>query len=473
MLKFAICLCVSISLLIAPLADTPSALRPRSTVAQAAPAILCTSNNATGVITGRVTAMDANDPQKLVPLARVRVTATCNDDLFFGESGFTNEDGYYTIYFLRLGADYHVYFDPDDEYLGQWYNDKPSHDLANTVSVTSVMLVTNINATVKRGSHIYGRVKASDTDLGLSDVSVTVVFSDGKRYSQPNPSPTGEYKTHALGPGAYKLFFDTGLLKSNRYSNEWYAGKGDEATANTITVPVTATNIVLSDTSLTVRGQITGVVTNKTTGLPVAGINVYALTDFVIFIDGLYSTTDNQGRYDIFVPSGQYHVWSHPNSPLLITSFAETVTITAPNVISNVNMALPTGGVITGQITYPYLTESKTDVWIYEANSGQLINVVEADIANAHVSSFKSRGLPSGQYKLWFVPHPDLPCGIKYCPPARFYSEFYNRKGSLSTADVITVTMPETTTNINVEMYPNDRPQPWLDQRTYLPLVWR
>jgi len=90
--------------------------------------LMCFAISATaGTISGRVTGENAGVP------AWVYVYSLASQYSYVG-SVHTDANGDYAVTDLAAG-DYKVYFDPDADYLDEWYNDQGDFNSADTVTV--------------------------------------------------------------------------------------------------------------------------------------------------------------------------------------------------------------------------------------------------------------------------------------------------------------------------------------------------
>ena len=121
-------------------------------------------------INGRVTAQDTG-----MGLDDVRVRFYDDNDIYLA-STYVDAAGWYTETGLAAG-NYRLEFDPfgdSENYLDEYYDDKPDLDSADVVSVTFGDVVAGIDAVLEQGSIISGTVTANDTGLPLDDINVSV-----------------------------------------------------------------------------------------------------------------------------------------------------------------------------------------------------------------------------------------------------------------------------------------------------------
>ena len=408
-----------------------------------------------GEITGRVTAADTG-----LPLEGVDIEACdCYGSCFLVNSASTNAAGVYTVPRLLTGS-YKVKFSPPSSgsaaaYLSQYYNNKSTWETADGVDVTVSSVVNNINAVLARGGQITGRVTAADGGAGLSGVYVWVYdASTGYEVDQyGSTDATGVY-TIGLPTGSYKLQFSPSSYGASlAYVRQYYNGKPDLASADVINV--TAPNVVSNINQTLARGgQITGRVTVSDTHSPVQWLYVGVYDGNGSRVGS--SSTNASGVYTTTgLPTGSYRVEFRPgstsapgksylrqyynNKPTL--ALADAISVTAPNLVSNIDVALECGGQIVGTVT--------------AADTGLPLQAVRGIVINSsgiYVESFRTFGrdnyfftigLPTGDYRLWFFGTNIYGSG---CSVLKSYAwQYYNNKPDLASADVVHVTAPNVT----------------------------
>lgn len=303
-----------------------------------------------GQISGQITAADTS-----LPLDEVSVYAYDSEGDYVGYAS-ANASGMYTVTKL-LGGDYRLSFNPNGiPYLSEYYNDKPDLDTADPIHVNLSQTVTDKDAVLARGGQISGLVTAEDTGLPLEYVSIRIYNSGGSIVEYAYPESDGSYITTGLASGSYRLRFDPYYL-SEAYMAEYYNNKATLSTADpiTVTAPALVSGI---DAALAVGGQITGVVTAESTGLPLDDVYVVAYDTNGRYVT--YDYTDTNGEYVIAgLPSGGYHlyfratvliyfgcstdsyaVWEFYDDKTDLAT-ADVVNVTAPNTVNNINAALP------------------------------------------------------------------------------------------------------------------------------------
>lgn len=303
-----------------------------------------------GQISGQITAADTT-----LPLDDVSVYAYDSDGSYV-DSASANASGVYTITKLVSG-DYRLSFEPSGiPYLQEYYDNKSDMDTADPIHVNISQTVTDKDAVLARGGQISGQVTADDTGLPLEYVSIAIYDSDGRTVDYAYPESDGSYITAGLVSGSYRLRFDPYYL-SEAYMREYYNDKTTFGTADpiTLTAPALVSGI---DAALALGGQITGVVTAESTGLPLE--DVYVVAYQASGGSAASDYTEVNGEYALMgLPTDGFRIYFRATVPIYFdcstdsysvweyyddtTDFgtADIVNVTAPNTVSNINAALP------------------------------------------------------------------------------------------------------------------------------------
>jgi len=133
---------------------------------------------------------------------------------------------------------YIIYISPepsDGYYTPQWYNNKNLAQVADSITATLLQTTFNINAHLQIGGKISGRV----TDIsgnGMGDVLVQAYNTndDNIAFGGATTNSQGFY-TILLPKGNYKVRFSP-APDSGNYAMQWYNGKSDFESADTVTV---------------------------------------------------------------------------------------------------------------------------------------------------------------------------------------------------------------------------------------------
>jgi hypothetical protein len=405
-----------------------------------------------GQITGRVTAADTHNPLEDVS---VYVSASCSD--WYGYAD-TDANGVYTVTAVPTGNNYKVHFNPTysslaltREYIEQYYNNKPDSSSATPVAVTAPNVVNNIDAALLRGGQIKGLVTGQGS-VGLPAVSVT---ADGANsgYASTTTDATGAYTVTGLVSDTYRVKFSPSSYGASKdYAYQFYNTKSTWTTANTVTVA--APNVIPNiNQVLPLGSHITGRVTaaDTSSAMQYASISVYAGVGNSVD----YVSTNASGVYTTSaLPTGNYRIRFSPSSAQQVTytrqyynnqltwTTANTVTVTAPNLVSNIDAALAHGGQISGTITAADtgLPLQGMYVDVYDSN-GSYVNYTTSDATGAYLTP----ALAPGSYRVYFE-------GGTSCSSECYVYQYYNNTPNWASATVVNVVISQVTKNINARL---------------------
>ncbi len=371
-------------------------------------------------------------------------------------SASTSSSGYYASFALPAG-NYHVEFSttnsnfPANTFVGEFYNGKTTRETADPVATTAGVATRGINADLQTGGQISGRVTDATSGDALDDVQVTAMDSNGNPVgSTARTNATGDYTIVGLPTGSYAVYFEP-FGSSSGYLAEYYNGKPDQVSADpvSVTAPATTTGI---DASLETGGQITGQVTATSGGAGLPDVQVQAF-DADGNQAGATATTDATGTYTITnLRPGTYRVFFEPagasggyfpeyynDKPDLAS--ADPVTVTASQTTSNINASLETGGQITGRVTATSGGNGLPGVQVRAFNADG--NQAGATATTDATGTYTITSLRPGTYRVFFEP-----AGAS----SGYFPEYYNDKPDLASADPVTVTASQTTSNINASL---------------------
>ena len=173
--------------------------------------------------------------------------------------GWTGSDGVYEVRMLTAGR-YKVYFDPAwwCNYLPQWYKSKTSLETADVVTVVEGATTSGINALLKAGGKITGRVTSAKEPGGVADVGVWVYDLNGNEVRTGWTGPDGTYEVPGLPTGRYKVKFNP--PGKDNYFPQWFRNKDSLESADVVTVREGATtsgiDAVLSKFTYTIAATV-------------------------------------------------------------------------------------------------------------------------------------------------------------------------------------------------------------------------
>ena len=201
------------------------------------------------------------------------------------------------------------------------------------------------------------------------------------------------------------------------------------------------------DAALQPGGQITGTVTNATTGTPIANIcvGIYDTSNNFVgsaFTDsaGHYTATSlADGRYKVgfhACSGGNYLTQYYNDKPSLAT--ADTISVTPGAITPGIDAALQPGGRITGTVTDAATGTPVANECVTAFSGGDPLTTAFTDPAGQYTLS----GLASGTYEV----------GFTACGGGNYAPQYYNDKPTLATADSVAVTAGTATLGIDAAL---------------------
>ena len=400
-----------------------------------------------GKIGGQVT--DAADA---TPVQNVYVTVyTSSSSISSVASDYTDSTGFFTVTQLRAGS-YYVKFDPpySSDYLEEYFNGKRSLATADPIAVTLGGVAGNINASLDIGGKITGRVTATTGGAPLQSVMVyaytSTVAQTWEYVAYDMTDATGVYTVTGLMSGTYYVGFD-----EYGYLDEYYNNRSALAQADAVPVALGGVSGGI-DAALDVGGKITGRVTAQAGGAPIQSISVRAYTSTDSVSSVASASTDASGVYTISnLAAGMVYLEFDPpyasdylgefynDKPAL--GAANAIPVSLNSVVTNVNAALVSGAKITGRVTGSNGGLPLQDVYVYIYGYDECNQLSIASYATTNASGvYTATSLRSGSYRVLFDPY-----GVS----AAYFSEYYNNKTGLGTADWVTVTVGTVKTGVD------------------------
>ena len=386
-------------------------------------------------------------------------------DGYYGSCASTNASGEYVIMGLPTGS-YKVKFSPGytctptcitQNYLTQYYNGKSTQAEAEAVAVTEEATTLNIDAKMKDGGQIKGKVIEAGGVAMIEGVQVCAYDASGSfEYGGhcASTSSSGEYTIAGLPTGSYKVQFSPGYTCTptcitQNYLTQYYNGKSSlaEADAVSVTAGATTTNI---NAAMHKGGQIKGEVTKASGGAAIEDIEVCAHEAGGGYYGSCVSTNAS-GEYVITgLSTGSYKVEFSPGyeSHLnYLTQYyngksslaeADAVLVTAGATTPNINAQMHDGGQIKGKVTKAVggAAIQGIEACAYKAGAEEAERCAQTDSGG----NYTLVALPTGSYKVKFY-------------GGNYLTQYYNGKSSLAEADAVLVTAGATTPNINAQMH--------------------
>jgi len=404
-----------------------------------------------GTISGTVTAASNGAPLKGVSVCAstgTRVPACTN----------TGEHGEYTILDLPQGS-YTVKFAPTHEsgYEQQYYNDKPTPESAETVTVTEGKTTAEINAKLSELGSISGVVTAASNGAPLEGDEVCARTLTGELAGCATTSATGEYTIHDLESGSYKVHFETLRREPVGYVAQYYNDKATLEEATPVLVEAEKTTPAI-DAKLLETGGISGVVTAASNGAPIVGDQVCASDEAI----GAFScaSTGASGEYTILdLEPGSYkvHFETQRGEPVgyigqyyddkATLEEATPVLVEAEKTTPAIDAKLLELGRVAGTVTN---TKNEpvagANVLLLSAEFGG----VEQSVITGEHGEYTIPNVEPGSYKVEFSA--GQTCTVSGCTSQPYVSQFWQDKATLNEAEPITVTAEHATEGINAKL---------------------
>jgi hypothetical protein len=400
-------------------------------------------------ISGTVTAEDTSDP-----IAGIDVSIYEYCTFRYVTDTETDASGNYTTPGLPSGS-YIVefeasYFGPSVAYIDEYYDDQATRIMADQIDVTAPTAVNDIDAQLTLGGSIAGTVTAEDTNDPLQYVDVTVRTASGGYVAEDSTDSTGTYEVQGLLSGDYTVEFEP-YFTSEDYIPEYYDDQATRGTADTVSVTVGSTTSNI-DAALAPGGSISGTITAADTGTPLDDVFVDIYDSNGSYV--AFKSVNSLGEYNVRgLTSGDYLVEfsAFGDASQYIDEYydgqidrddADPVTVTVPNATTNINADLDLGGQISGTVTADDTNDplENVDVTIRPASGGSF-----AFVDTDENGMYTSGALPTGDYIVEF----DAP---SFGTAESYLGEYYDDQSSSGDADTVSVTAPNTTSNIDASL---------------------
>lgn len=361
--------------------------------------------DATGAISGAVTKADNTG----VAGVQVTVYAEGTAGRQVVGSTQTNASGLYAVT-VPAGTCWVGFADPN--YVGEFYNNKPTLSTADSVTVVAGQTTANINAQLASLGSLSGKV-TDPVDKPLNGVQVTAYIYDGFGHWRPASSTVtasgGKYTVSGLPPGAYRVGF---VDPTAKYLGEYYDNKYaiDKASDITVYAGTPTPNV---DAQLAYPSSIQGKVTNSA-GTGVSGIGIQVFLD-----DGNNNwyavgntTTQGSGGYLVEnLPAGKLRVQFDDATNYYLTQFynaattlagATDVVTTANQASSGIDAKLVAASRIAGTVMKPNGKSLLGIKVVAQNKAGNSWKTAGTATSNAK-GKYVVGGLPAGTYRIKFV----------------------------------------------------------------------
>jgi hypothetical protein len=404
----------------------------------------------TGTISGHVTNAAGGSP-----ISGVVITAsqlTCPYHSFLDTTG---SDGSYLISSLPCGK-YSVRTTNDSAFVDLFWNNKLVWETPDTVLVSSNGTTENINFSLRVGGKITGTITLPGALIVLYTFVLAIdTTSMTAYYDMPiGLLGTASYTIKRLPTGIYKLR----TFNLLGYIDVYYSNKSSWATADPVSVTEGSTTSSKNFT-LSSGGKIEGNVSSAVNG----PLDDSALVLGVQLSDTLewfqIAFTNASGNYSLSgLRSGYWKVFALGDTTYAFEFYnnkdtwgsADSILVTAPNTVSNINFALEVGGSISG--------------YVYDLGGNPLSNCTAAAYESTLVDLLAQFGIPflaqlgisfradstsaDGSYKIT-----GLRTGDYYVEAStECNSQWYDHKPTWEQGDLVHVTLPDDTPSINFNL---------------------
>ena len=352
----------------------------------------------------------------------------------------TDAAGNYTIVGLPAGT-YTLTFDgAGQNFVRQWWNDKPTGAAADSFAIAAGGSVTGKDAVLTVGATISGNVKGSpSTNLAGAEVDLYDTSNIYGYYQGTYTDSNGNYSFNSLPAGSYKLKFRP--ASGQNFLAQWWNNPSSSSSADTFSLAAgestTGKDAVLA-VPATISGNVKGA---PSTNLAGAHVSAYTPTG-----GGGSALTDSSGDYTITgLSAGSYtlNFWTDSTQNYLSQSWngkpdgaiPDSFTVLAGASVTGKDAILAVGASISGHVTGPgNVNVDGIDVTAVDSAG----NWVADGITNAN-GNYVVTQLPASQYTLYF--QPAYSSGW-----STLANEWWGTKNSYASATFITVGSAETVT---------------------------
>ncbi len=367
------------------------------------------------------------------PLPNVQVNAESVTLGITGAVTFSAADG--TFLLPGLAGDDYVLLAYLPGGVRQYYDGALQYADATSVTVQPAENVVGVVFQLVEGGEISGNlVDENGTPVANAQLAVMGLGSTSWWYGSSNA--TGAFAIRGLPAGSYVL-----SVRADGYLTQWYDGVVDQSAATTITLEPSE---VLSDLAVVLldRASVSGVVTDETTGLPLADIAIQVWGDGYRWYTSTRTGAD--GTWQIRgLPTGSYVVRFGDSSDGYVeeyfddaVNFADRTLVELVEGVSTtgIDAALLVEGVLSG-VVRDEAGQPIANAWV-EAVDASGTGPSLGDQTSAD-GSFSIRSLPAGDYVLRTTP----PSGV---------AQYHDGAADAVSADVFTLTTGDAISGIEI-----------------------
>lgn len=375
-----------------------------------------------------------------LPLANVSVSITVADQEYSSVAyAFTDESGAYQAQGIPAGS-YKVRFSTfGTAYTDQWFNAAESFASATEVAVVGGQQLAGIDAVMTIGGSITGTLIDDTTGAPVEGASVYASRTGAGGGGSSTSGPDGRYAITGLAGGEYSVSV-SGMQ----------SGYVSLSTSRQVTV-ATGSETSGVDFALELGATIRGTVTDES-GNPISQVQVCAESaDFDVFQPSTCNQTADDGSYSLFgVPSGsqlvKFDSFSGPYAPewwngAATRDDATAIATARGSEINGIDASVSLGGVIEGIVLGSAATGDEPLEGVSVCVQSQL--AYSRCTNTAADGTYSVQGFASGQYTVSFG-QTTGPDGTTV-----YVGEFWNDAISFDSADLVSVTVGETTSDVS------------------------
>lgn len=325
---------------------------------------------------------------------------------YTGQGTCTGADGGYAFSDIPADAYYVAIFDPTGVHQTEWYGQAATIADASPIDLSGGD-AQGIDVQLSDVTSVTGTVTDAKTGDPLANVCAYLYNTDGSYAGHGScTGADGTYTIQGEDAGTYDVAFTD---PAGTHLTQWYDNAATQADATHIDV---TDGLITSgvDAAITPITSISGRVTDRQTGDPIAGACAY-LYDAGGGYAGIGYCTGANGRYTLAgMPAGSYEIAVFDPSAAHITGWYDTggarstdrtVDVTDGDIVTGADFALDEPGEITGVVQDATGTP-RTDVCVYADNAdGSYSGVGACTDGTGH---YTLDGLAPGSYKLGYYP---------------------------------------------------------------------
>jgi hypothetical protein len=323
-------------------------------------ALAAETEQITGTVTDAVTHAPIEGVEVCAALANPEgEELTASEGEGFSACAKTAENGDYILEDLA-SANYIVTFRPPSEgtpdYAIQFYDAASTSVTATPVRLEPTSKIANINAALVAGGQITGTVTSALTMLPVAGVEVCATPLTPGIESPPcvTTEPAGEYSLSGLSSGEYAVHFSPPASAEPRLAGQYYENALTEPDAKPVSVQAGGLPASGIGAALQPPGEISGKVTDATTGAALQNARVCAIPEGEQSFFPPCANTSSGGEYSIpELGAGSYEL-TFSDEPGYTSQAGKIETVTAGDTTPGADAALdpvvegePPGEVVT------------------------------------------------------------------------------------------------------------------------------